>query len=191
MIKRLLVVAGLAISCAFSASYAANLINLRELPQQQAKVVANIDVAQGYMPIFTQADGQWIKIADPHNGNVGWVTASELQTAQKRGKVAYSQRVISQGEAPQLQVLQFSNLGVQPLSNEEAEQYSKMMIQQQQTIQRAHFKAMQMVFDEMQKYFKYQMADVGPIRNIPPVQPVAPRNPSQPGTGNPTQPNKK
>lgn len=51
-------------------------IQLREQPQQQAKVIATIKPGETIIPIITQGD--WSKIADANNGNVGWVENKTL-----------------------------------------------------------------------------------------------------------------
>lgn len=46
-------------------------LNLYEQPDTKAKTVATVAAGQPIIPIFTQGD--WIKVADPSNGNVGWI----------------------------------------------------------------------------------------------------------------------
>lgn len=61
-----------------SATCFAKEISLYDQPKADAKIVGNIDLAVGFIPIYTPKKGEWIKIGDPKNGNVGWIKANEL-----------------------------------------------------------------------------------------------------------------
>lgn len=52
-------------------------LSLYQQPDTKSPVVGSIPANQPIMPIFTQ--GQWTKIADPSNGNVGWVSNDTLK----------------------------------------------------------------------------------------------------------------
>lgn len=51
-------------------------IQLFEQPNAQSKIIATIPQGQPIIPIYTEKD--WTKIADPSNGNVGWVNNETL-----------------------------------------------------------------------------------------------------------------
>ena len=53
-------------------------INLYQDPKADAAVVGQIDPANGIMPIFTPKGSDWVKVADPSNGNVGWIQQKDL-----------------------------------------------------------------------------------------------------------------
>jgi len=53
-------------------------ISLYDQPKTDAKIVGHVDLAAGFIPIYTLKEGGWEKIADPRNGNVGWVKSTEL-----------------------------------------------------------------------------------------------------------------
>jgi len=52
-------------------------ISLHQQPDEKSSVVASIPANQAIIPIFIQ--GEWVKIADPTNGNVGWVSNETLK----------------------------------------------------------------------------------------------------------------
>lgn len=54
-------------------------VTLYDQPKEGAAVVGKIDIAAGFVPIYTPAnDKTWVKIGDPKNGNVGWVKSAEM-----------------------------------------------------------------------------------------------------------------
>jgi len=63
-----------------SLSYAQN-ISLYDQPNGNAKVIGKIDTASGIIPIFKPQTGDWVKVADPRNGNVGWIKQSDFNNA--------------------------------------------------------------------------------------------------------------
>lgn len=62
----------------FPISVLAKTLNLHETPQVDSKIIGNINTEMGVMPIFTPKGSNWVKVADPSNGNVGWVESKEL-----------------------------------------------------------------------------------------------------------------
>lgn len=56
-----------------------NTITLYENPTTSSKVLATLPQAQALIPIFTQND--WVKVANPQNGDVGWVQKNNLNNA--------------------------------------------------------------------------------------------------------------
>jgi hypothetical protein len=52
-------------------------IQLFAQPNAQSQVIATIPQGQPIIPIYTEKD--WSKIADPSNGNVGWVNNETLK----------------------------------------------------------------------------------------------------------------
>lgn len=55
-----------------------NIITLYESPDQTSASVGQVKPSLGLIPIF--AEGNWIKVANPENGDVGWVNAETLKT---------------------------------------------------------------------------------------------------------------
>jgi len=56
-------------------------IKMYDQPKNDAKVVGTVDLAKGIIPIFTPKDNTWMKIADPRNGDVGWVKSADIKDA--------------------------------------------------------------------------------------------------------------
>ena len=77
----------------------AQKITLYDQPATNAKIVGNADLSSGIIPIFTPSTGDWTKIADPTNGNVGWVKKSDISHA--KGTTNFSQQIITNNPASQ------------------------------------------------------------------------------------------
>lgn len=85
----------------------ASPLNLYDQPNDKAKIVATIPAGQAVMPIFNQGD--WIKIADPSNGNVGWVEKKMLnQQGFPSIYVQTSGEKSKNGQSSEYQVIQLS-----------------------------------------------------------------------------------
>lgn len=55
-------------------------INLYETPDVKAKVVATVDSSDALTPIYYPNNkGEWLKIANPKDGTVGWVKTQDLK----------------------------------------------------------------------------------------------------------------
>lgn len=131
--------------------YAKN-INLYDQPKADSKVVGTIDSDTGIIPIFTPKDSTWIKVADPRNGNVGWIKNSDIGTGNT--KFTFSQQFITTGKGPgTYQVIQFGN-PAQPMSSQQAEEMMKEFQARQQAIQQDTNRMIQ----DMYKNMDQQMA---------------------------------
>jgi len=78
------------------------LTQAKEIPLYQeptdSSVSSNkVDLSLGVIPIFTSKDGNWVKVGDPRNGNVGWIKASELNG--NGTNVIFSNRISNDGNA--------------------------------------------------------------------------------------------
>lgn len=71
--KRLMV----ALLSLVSVSAMAATLSLYQNPDPKSNVIATVKEGQAIVPIFNHGD--WVKIGDPSNGNVGWVTKDQLQ----------------------------------------------------------------------------------------------------------------
>lgn len=167
---------------ALSMNAFAQSISMYDQPAANAKVVGTADLATGVIPIFTPKASDWIKIADPRNGNVGWIKSSDLTKAKTNtGSVVFTQKIISGESAPgTYQVLQF---GTPRLTNDEAKDLINKVQRDQQMIQNSFQNMMQ----NMNNLFQYQMnqwnAQWNNINN-PQMMPLKPSNTS---TTNSTQ----
>lgn len=123
----------------------AKIINLYEEPKKDSKMIGKIDSESGFVPIFTSKAGDWMKVGDPKNGNVGWIQSSDLSTSN--GNITgftFSQRVVNSDKGPQSYVVQFGT--PKPISSKEAQNMIKQMEARQQQIQKEMQKMMQDVF---------------------------------------------
>ncbi len=125
-----------------SSNALAKNINLYEQPMTTAKVVGTIDLSTGVIPIFTPKGGEWVKIGDPRNGNVGWIKSSDLSSGST-SSFSFTQKVINDGKAPQSYKIEFGNM---PTLNVDQTQ---LMIKKMQTQQQAIEKSAQKVIQEM------------------------------------------
>lgn len=57
----------------------ANDLTVYDKPEAGAKIATTIKNDQAIIPIFTPKDGKWVKIANPQNGDTGWVRAEQIK----------------------------------------------------------------------------------------------------------------
>lgn len=101
----------------FSANRAfAKDINLYDQPQLAAKIVGTIDSTKGFVPIFSTPDGQWVKVGDPRNGNVGWAKTADLSTTNGPAGISVMQRTVNDpsGVPKSFQVFRFLDPNTTP-----------------------------------------------------------------------------
>ncbi len=60
-----------------TAAHAKSLVLLSK-PEAQATSVATVQSGDRLIPIYTPEKSDWIKVADPKNGNVGWLKRQDL-----------------------------------------------------------------------------------------------------------------
>lgn len=121
-----------------SSVVSAQTISLYDQPNQNAKVVGTADLSSGIVPIFTPPnDNTWMKVADPRNGNVGWIKSSDIKNAKgSESSVTFSQKVLSNGQPDSsFQVIQFGNGTAPKISNEQAQAILLKMRTEQKAIQ--------------------------------------------------------
>lgn len=159
----------------------ATIINLYDQPKNDGKIIGTVDSEKGIIPIFTPKDGQWVKIADPSNGNVGWAKASSLKVDSKNG-YTFSAHTISQHGGPESYVIQF---GVpKPLTDAQLKEYTKKMQERQQAIEKNMQSMMQSMFtqfNEMSTYFPVVIPVLMPEQNSKISTPSEVKNPSSHG----------
>ncbi len=114
---------------------------LYEQPKDDAKIISNIYSESGIIPIYSPKDSEWIKVADPKNGNVGWMKSSEFNSA---GNSVVNVRIVNSGTKSQgLQVTQFGNHS--QLTQEQADKLFKQMQAHHQQLE----KDMQLMMQDM------------------------------------------
>lgn len=117
-------------------------ITVYENPDAKSKVIATISAGETIIPFFEQKD--WIKMADPKNGQVGWVIKTELskntQTVVSINNPGANQYIVTQkskagGSTNTYSVVEYSN---DPKVNQQqaAELIKQIQTQQQQMQER-------------------------------------------------------
>lgn len=91
-------------------------ISLYEQPDTTSKVTGTVDLSKGIMVIFSK-DG-WTKIANPANGDVGWVKDETLKTQG----ISYIKNVIKQSNGPN-QTLQTQSVQIGSFPTENQNEY--------------------------------------------------------------------
>jgi len=126
----------------FTAVSSAKNINLYEQPKSDAKIIGTIDPATGIIPIFTPKEGDWVKVGNPNNGNVGWVKSSDLaQAGATSSGFSFSQKIDSTGKGPQSYVFKFGMPA--QLTKEQSDALYKQIQAQQAAIQQSVQKIIQ------------------------------------------------
>ncbi len=110
-------------------------ISLYEQPDAKSKLVGTIGPGQALIPIFNQ--GNWTKVADPTNGNVGWVSADMLKQLgyPKIYMQTYSAKDGDNNASVGYQVVQSANAS--PANNQQIQQILADLQTQQDAMQRA------------------------------------------------------
>jgi hypothetical protein len=156
-------------------------VTLYTLPDATSKVVTTVAQGQNLLTVFQQGD--WVKVANPATGDVGWIKERDLmQSATEAGPVVHHY-VITRKDAngnnqQTYQVTEFSS-GVQNLNPQQAEQLIAQATQQQQQMQASLNKMMADMshsFDDMQKAFWQNMPSFFIIKANP--QPTATNAPA-------------
>jgi len=117
----------------------AQTITLYDQPAKDAKVVGTADLSSGIIPIFTpEKNTEWMKVADPRNGNVGWIKSADIKNARgSENTVTFTQRIINNGSQPHsYQVIQFGNPPTK-MSDEQVKAFVQKMQQQQEQMQQS------------------------------------------------------
>lgn len=139
----------------FSWSAFAKSINLYDEPKDNAKVLSTLDSDVGIIPIFTPEKSEWIKVADPRNGNVGWVKSKDLGGSNST-EYTFTQRYINTGNSPQsYQIIQFGSPN--KMTVEQMKEQLKQTEKQQQELQQNINKSMQNMINEMNSLYHWNM----------------------------------
>lgn len=133
----------------------AKVLNLYAEPKDNAKIVATIDSGLGIITIFTPKESEWIKVADPKNGNVGWIKSQDLN-----GGTQFSFKIMTKGDNNAGYQIIESNMT--PYQTTQLKGFIKEMRERQQKLQ----KDMQKLMDEMTADFNKNWM------NFPMIMPV-------------------
>jgi hypothetical protein len=130
----------------------AKSIPLYEQPLTTSKVVGDVDLSAGVIPIFTPKGGDWIKVGDPKNGNVGWIKASDLSGTSS--SFSFTQKIISDGKEPQTYKIEFGNMP--NLNSRDTQEMMKTLQIQQMNIQQSAQQIIQDMINNINKLYKQQ-----------------------------------
>lgn len=105
-------------------------------PDASSKVVMNVSQGQNFITIYQQKD--WIKVADPQTGNVGWVKESDFNQMTTQVGPVIQHYVINQKDANgknQQYVVTEVTSGSQRMSDQDAQKFIAQAQESQQQMQ--------------------------------------------------------
>ncbi len=146
----------------------AKTINLYDQPNASAKMIGTIDSEKGLIPIFTPKDGQWIKIANPLDGTVGWAKTSDL-TIQNKNGYTISEQVVNQGHGPQTFIIKFGE--PKPLTEAQKAELTKKMQERQQLFQQNMQHMLQDIYTQFND-FSTHFPVIMPVVLVPETKPT-------------------
>lgn len=170
-----------AVFCAIlSNAVFAGVLNIYEKPETNSKVIATIKSVEQLMPIFYTEKKDWVKVASPQNGDVGWAKVSELKgpmvITKVNGTKMQQQIIVGKDNEKQKQpqvysIIQYSGPGelkpeeVQKIIKDIEERNKKMeksMQKMRENMQRSILK----MFEDFDKDF-YTFPIIQPIIIVP------------------------
>ncbi len=137
----------------------AKSLNLYDQPKADGKVISTLDSNSGVIMIFTPKEGGWVKVADPRNGNVGWVKSTELNG------VGMHFNVMQTGSGSHgFQVIQYGDTAVTP---EQISSMTKQMQLRQQAVQKDMDKMMKDMLHNAHPYWWMSYPMMIPVLVVP------------------------
>lgn len=167
----------------FGSMLYANAITLYDKPADNSQKVANVDAGQQLIPIFfDETHSDWLKVANPENGNVGWVKTADLNgTTQLKepGGINFKQRIVTksddQKDGPKVyRMLEYS--GPEKLKPAQVEALVNQMQQREALMQANMQRMMQSMqndfagFNQVDPMFNdmfYTMPNAQPLLQVP------------------------
>jgi hypothetical protein len=173
----------------------AKAVNLYDQPLPNAKVVGTVDASSRLVPIITSKNGDWMKVGDPSNGNVGWVKVSDFNGSNKSGSSSsgftMTEQTIDSAHGPQTyRTIQFGTPDaiVTNVDNVKAEEIIKRAEAQQLQMQRNSQQILQNIYHDMNQLYQNSGNSQGfpvfmpvifvPTQPLPPLPP--PHKPAPP-----------
>lgn len=105
-------------------------------PDASSKIVMNVSQGQNFITIYQQKD--WIKVADPQTGNVGWIKESDFNQMTTQVGPVIQHYVINQKDANgknQQYVVTEVTSGSQRMSDQDAQKFIAQAQESQQQMQ--------------------------------------------------------
>ena len=107
----------------------AKTVNLYLEPKAGSKLVSTLNTNAGITIVYSPKSGEWVKVANPANGDVGWVKYRDL------GSNAYNMRIITSDNGKHsFRVYQFST-GANSYNPQQLEKEMRQFEQQQRMMQ--------------------------------------------------------
>jgi hypothetical protein len=131
-------------------------VTMYDQPSVGSKVVGKADLAIGIIPIYTPKSSDWVKIADPRNGNVGWVKYSDMNMPHT--SFSFTQRYMSDDKSGGKGPITYQVIYGEP---------PKLSAEQLQTLQRMQSQQ-QMMQKSMQKLVQDMMKNANEMHQIVP-----------------------
>lgn len=149
-------------------------IYLRESPIEKAKVIASMKAGEQLMPIIYTQKRDWVKVANPINGDVGWAKVDELKgpliILKTNGSKTQQQIIINKNnkDKPQVySIIQYS--GPRELKPEEA----KKVVQEMEKRHKKMEESMQKMQEQLQKNISEMFKDFDSnFYTFPVIQPI-------------------
>jgi hypothetical protein len=172
--KKTLSFLGAAIAVFFTNAIFASDLSLYENPDANSKVVTTLKSGSQLIPIYSPEKGEWVKVANPKDGTVGWVKSDDLKGPVITTKIDDSTMqqtiVTDKDKSPQTyEVIRFS--GPTSLNDEEAQKLAKLMEKRQQKMSDSIDKMQ----ESMQKMVKDMMKEINSNQGLftfPIIQPI-------------------
>lgn len=154
----------------------AGALSIYEKPEANSKVIATMKSGEQLMPIFYTEKKDWVKVANPQNGDVGWAKVSELKGPMVITKVngtEMQQQIIvgkdsEKKKQPQIySVIQYSGPG--ELKLEEAQKIIKDIEERNKKMEKSIQKMRENMQNSMLEMFKDFDKD---FYTFPIIQPI-------------------
>lgn len=141
----------------------AKSLTLYSKPEAASATVATVQSGDRLIPIYSPEKSDWIKVADPSNGNVGWLKRQDLGLNQQQLQL-YQKRIEKESgdkkNGPYRHEV-YEYKGTEKLSEEQI----KAMFDNMQRQQEQMHAAMQSMFNNMMNHFSDfdRLAPAGPL----------------------------
>lgn len=142
----------------------AKTINLHQEPKADSPSTGTINTEAGVTIVYTPKTGEWIKVANPNNGDVGWVKSSDL------GGNGYNMRVFTSNDGThRYSVYKVGTSTGHNQFNQKQIEHAMRHFEQQQRMMQMHMARM---FNDM---FYFPQPVFVPIVMVPEQQPNSPK----------------
>lgn len=129
-----------------------NDLSVYDKPEESAKIVATIKDNQEIIPIFYPKDGKWVKIADPQNGDTGWVKAEQIKSPKTVTKITVADKQKNNNSTETYRMIQCSN--TKNVSDKDTKQVIKQAAEASRKIENSIQKMHERMRSDMAEIFK-------------------------------------